>query len=139
MWTLTLDARLQQILEEEALVAMNSTDAEGVTVVAMDPRTGDVLGMCSVPGLDLSDRTDRSKEGSVCAALQEVYPPGSTFKPLMMAAALELGLAHLDGPPLDCREFLGPRTIRDTHPSSEPLDLEEIIVSLEQYRDGQPF
>ena len=126
--TLTLDARLQQILEEEALVAMNSTDAEGVTVVAMDPRTGDVLGMCSVPGLDLSDRTDRSKEGSVCAALQEVYPPGSTFKPLMMAAALELGLAHLDGPPLDCREFLGPRSIRDTHPSSEPLDLEEIIV-----------
>ncbi len=126
--TLTLDARIQQIVEEEALAARARTGAVSVTVVAMEPSSGDVLAMCSVPGIDLSDRQDRPQDGSVCAALQEVYPPGSTFKPLMMAAAMELGLVDPEGPPVDCRAFNGPRRIRDTHPKSEPLSVEEIIV-----------
>lgn len=126
--TLTLDARVQQIVEEEALAAFAALDARGVTVVAMEPATGDVLAVCSVPGLDLSDRADRPKDGSVCAALQELYAPGSTFKPLMMAAALELGIADPEGPPIDCGAFRGPRRIRDTHPTDVPLSLEEIIV-----------
>ena len=126
--TLTIDARIQQIAEEEAMAALERHGAKRVTVVAMDPETGDVLATCSVPGLDLSDSSDRPRDGSTCAALQEIYPPGSTFKPLMMATALQLGLAHPDEPPLDCRAFDGPRRIRDTHPKQDPLSLEEIIV-----------
>ena len=126
--TLTIDARIQQIAEEEAMAALERHSAKRVTVVAMDPRSGDILAISSVPGLDLSDTSDRPRDGSTCAALQEIYPPGSTFKPLMMATAMQLGLAHPDEPPLDCRAFDGPRRIRDTHPKQEPLSLEEIIV-----------
>ena len=125
--TLTLDVRLQQIVEEEALASLDEFEASRVTVVAMEPGSGDVLAMCSVPGIDLSDGRDRGKNGSVCAAVQEVYPPGSTFKPLMMAAAIQLGLAHPDEAPVDCTAFEG-RRIRDTHPQDHPLTLEEILV-----------
>jgi cell division protein FtsI (penicillin-binding protein 3) len=125
--SLTLDARIQQMVETEALLALESLDALRVTVVAIEPQTGDVLAMCSVPGIDLSDVSDRSKNGSLCAAVQEIYQPGSTFKPLMMATGLQLGLVHPGEPPIDCRAFDG-RLIHDSHPKQEPLTLEEIIV-----------
>jgi len=94
--TLTLDAKLQEITEKAF------GDRRGA-LVAIDPSTGGILAMVSTPTFDpnlfvdgirsddwdlLNNSPDRPM---VNRALNGAYPPGSTFKPFMALAALELG------------------------------------------------
>ena len=92
--TLVLDARLQEIAEE--VIA-----GEEAAVVVLDPSNGDVLAMASSPAFDpnvfspnisLADwkalRNDRAQP-LVNRTIAEVYPPGSTFKPMVAFAALD--------------------------------------------------
>lgn len=93
---LALDARLQQIAEEAF------EDYAG-SVVAIDPETGGVLALVSRPGFDPNlfvegidpvhwDELNNSPDHPLNnRALQGVYPPGSTYKPFMALAGLELG------------------------------------------------
>ena len=94
--TLTLDAKLQEITEKAF------GDRRGA-LVAIEPSTGGILAMVSTPTFDpnlfvdgirtedwdqLNNSPDRPM---VNRALNGAYPPGSTFKPFMALAALELG------------------------------------------------
>ncbi|TCJ12780.1 penicillin-binding protein 2 [Parasulfuritortus cantonensis] len=94
---LYLDAKLQQVAES------SFGELRGA-LVALDPRNGGVLALVSKPGFDpnlfvdgidptswkeLNDSLDRPL---INRALRGVYPPGSTFKPFMALAGLELGL-----------------------------------------------
>jgi penicillin-binding protein 2 len=94
--SLTLDARLQEVVEKLY------GDRRGA-LVAIDPKTGGVLALVSMPGFDpnlfvdgidsqnwdaLNNSIDRPM---INRALNGTYPPGSTFKPYMALAALELG------------------------------------------------
>jgi penicillin-binding protein 2 len=93
---LALDAKLQQIAENAF------GDYKG-SVVAIDPETGGVLALVSRPGFDPNlfvegidpthwDTLNNSPDHPLNnRALQGVYPPGSTFKPFMAMAGLELG------------------------------------------------
>ena len=95
--TLTLDLDLQAVAE---------LSLEGVrgAVVALDPRTGEVLAMVSRPAFDLNvfsthvsaDYWKQLMEGDanpmLNRAIQAQFAPGSTFKPMMALAALETGL-----------------------------------------------
>lgn len=89
---LTLDARLQQIAEQQLAGKRGA-------VVALDPRTGAVLAMASSPTFDLNE-VDKSwaaissDPGSplVNRATEGAYAPGSTFKIITASAALEEGL-----------------------------------------------
>jgi penicillin-binding protein 2 len=93
---LTLDAKLQDVVEK------SFGDRRGA-LVAIDPKTGGILALVSMPGFDpnlfvdgidpqnwdlLNNSPDRPM---IDRALNGVYPPGSTFKPYMALAALELG------------------------------------------------
>ncbi len=94
--TLTLDAKLQEITEKAF------GDRRGA-LVAIEPSTGGILALVSTPSFDpnlfvdgirtedwdlLNNSPDRPM---VNRALNGAYPPGSTFKPFMALAALELG------------------------------------------------
>ena len=93
---LTLDAKLQEVAERAF------GDRRGA-LVAIDPTTGGVLALVSMPGYDPNlfvDGIDLQNwdalntsidKPMVNRALNGVYPPGSTFKPYMALAALELG------------------------------------------------
>ena len=100
---LTLDPRAQ-VAAHQALVALPE-QAKGA-VVAMNPRTGEVLAMSSVPGYDPNRLASHDLEEVEQAwkrlnakdseplknrAVQETYPPGSTFKLVTAAAALSSG------------------------------------------------
>ncbi len=111
--TVTLDARLQQ--EAARLLA----GLRGAALV-LDPRTGDVLAMASAPApnpnqltaADFSAGPDRSP--LLNRALQGLYPPGSTFKIVVAALALERGLdLAFDCPAEGFRPSPGPSAIRD--------------------------
>jgi len=109
---LTIDAELQQIvedsIEEQILLAREYSVLEGGyhtgedcfkgAAVVMDVDSAEVLAMASIPGYDLNTfsadfnaiRTD-PREPLVNRATQGIYPPGSTFKILTAAAALDSG------------------------------------------------
>lgn len=88
---LALDLGLQAIAEEELDAGLSFAKAERGTVIVMNPKTGEVLAMASRPTYDLNLRENVAKAG-VNYATQAVYEPGSTFKFIATAAAIELGL-----------------------------------------------
>lgn len=102
--TLTIDAQAQQVATQALQSAIASTagaSGSGGAVVALDPSTGAVKAMASVPGYDpnaVQDarefrRLSRDSSGApiVNRATQSVYPPGSTMKVVTAAAALDSG------------------------------------------------
>ncbi|MBR7188559.1 MAG: PASTA domain-containing protein [Clostridia bacterium] len=94
--TLTLDASIQAFAEQAAREALSVNNAKAVRVLAMDPNTGAILAMVSKPDFDLNDPprndvaalTERMRNRVVADA----YEPGSTFKILTAASALEAGV-----------------------------------------------
>jgi len=94
---LTLDLRIQDILEQELDDGLRQYQAEKGSIVLMDPHTGYILGMASRPHYNLNVRENVSTAGS-SYALQAVYEPGSTFKVVAMAASLDAGIANLKTP-----------------------------------------
>jgi len=88
---LTLDMGIQAIVEEELDAAMTEYQGRKAAVVVMDPKTGGVLAMASRPNLDLN-RRERIVETGFNFALQAIYEPGSTFKIVAAAGALNENL-----------------------------------------------
>lgn len=134
---LTIDAYIQQITETHLKAAVNRFGAEWGTAVVMDPQTGEVLAMASVPAFDpakpipegLHEKEQiQARERLRNRAIADAFEPGSIFKPFIAAPALEARLTRLEevfairGP---ARQF-GSRTIRDVRPYDSLL-LKEVI------------
>ncbi|MBL8026888.1 MAG: penicillin-binding protein [Fibrobacteres bacterium] len=86
---LTLDVDVQEILESCLQNGINNTKAAGGAIIIMDPFTGDVLGMASYPFFDPNFFIKPSETGWRNNGIGMVYEPGSTFKIIAAAAALE--------------------------------------------------
>jgi cell division protein FtsI (penicillin-binding protein 3) len=134
---LSLDAAIQQMVEVELARAVAELKAVGGSAVIVDVPTGDVLAMASVPTLDPNDSHTWTRDRQVVRPVQTIYSPGSTFKPLMLAMAIDLGLVAPDElvnckPDQGVNAFFGRRPIHDTHPEHYPpsglLSLEDVIV-----------
>ena len=108
---LTLDATVQYYVEKALSEMVTSTEAQGATGIVMDVETGAVLAMASSPTYDLNDPSavyesrlaSLVKDGQLDLvdaqlrqwrnrAINDTYEPGSTFKVLTLAAALEEGV-----------------------------------------------
>jgi cell division protein FtsI (penicillin-binding protein 3) len=89
---LTLDASIQHIVERELGRAVREHRARRGTAVFLDPATGGVLAMASYPGFDPNDFAAAPAERWRNRAVQDLYEPGSTFKVVTAAAALDSGL-----------------------------------------------
>ncbi|HUG78911.1 MAG TPA: penicillin-binding protein 2 [Burkholderiales bacterium] len=134
--TLTLDMRLQQVAE----VAFGERRG---ALVALEPATGGVLALVSKPGFDpnefvdgiepqywsdLNSSADRPLNNRAIAGL---YPPGSTFKPFMALAALQLGKRTPRSTIVDSTGyfFFGERRFRDSKIGGHGVvDLHKSIV-----------
>ena len=93
---LTIDANVQYILEGIANKALIENEAEAVMLLAMDPKSGDILGQASVPSFDpnqfkQSTDTARMDRPSIWA-----YEPGSVFKVFTLASMLEASAINND-------------------------------------------
>jgi len=132
---LTLDMYIQQITESHLKDAVQSSDAIGGVAVVMDPNTGDVLAMAQSPSYDPnhynSYKTDNHQVRFTNHAISSVYEPGSTMKPLVVAAALEEGVLSEDSilPGHGGIYYLGKHRVRDTHPTKEMTTLELLQYS----------
>lgn len=94
--TLTLDSTIQYYIEQQLDEAQKATNAKSVTILAMDPKTGRILGMGSRPSFDPTDYENVAPEARKNLAISMSYEPGSTFKIITGSAALEEGVIQPD-------------------------------------------
>jgi cell division protein FtsI (penicillin-binding protein 3) len=88
---LTIDVNVQHILEEIAEQTLTENKAEAVMLLAMDPRTGDILGSASVPDFDPNDFRSSTEQARMDRPAIWAYEPGSVFKVFSLSALLDSG------------------------------------------------
>jgi cell division protein FtsI (penicillin-binding protein 3) len=115
---LTLDLGVQHIVESELDRVMREAGARAASAVVLDPSSGEILALANRPAADANRFGKSVPEARINRALVHQYEPGSTFKIVTMAAALEH--AHVDPHQLfDCENGVlraGIRTIHDETP-----------------------
>jgi len=89
--TLTIDAAIQHVAEKELNKMIEATDAKKGTVIVMNPRNGEILAMAVAPQYNPNEYNKYNYETVKNWVLSDVYPPGSTFKILTVASALNTG------------------------------------------------
>lgn len=93
---LTIDATIQQIAEKAMRECLEVNQAESVTCIVSDVRTGGVLALCIKPDYDPNEPPRNDVQALTelmrITAISDVYEPGSTFKILTAAAALDSGV-----------------------------------------------
>jgi len=91
---LTLDKTIQYVAEREVEAVYRRTGSKAAMAVAMDPRTGDVLAVAIRP--TFNPNTLGARDVVRNRAITDPFEPGSTFKAIMAAAALEEGVVRPD-------------------------------------------
>ena len=96
---LTLDAKIQSFAEKALMKLMAEQKPKSATAIVMNPNTGEILARSSKPSFDLNnpprDNVAELLQTVKNLSIVDVYEPGSTFKVLTMATALEEGVAEL--------------------------------------------
>jgi cell division protein FtsI (penicillin-binding protein 3) len=87
----SVDLRLQYLAYRELKAVVSASGARWGSVVVLDPRTGEVLAMVNQPSYNPNDREQYVPGNYRNRAVTDPFEPGSSFKPLVMAAALETG------------------------------------------------
>ena len=126
---LSIDLRLQYIAYRELKAVVNAHKARGGTLVMLDVDSGEVLAMVNQSSYNPNDRSQLSADRLRNKAITDLFEPGSTMKPISMAAALESGRfkvsSTIDTAP-GFRRF-GRFTIRD-HRNYGVINLTDVIA-----------
>ncbi|QHA91702.1 stage V sporulation protein D [Bacillus sp. N1-1] len=94
---LTIDSQIQTIMERELDIAEATYHPDGAAAIAMDPNTGEILGMSSRPDFNPEEFQEVSPDvWNQNKPVWSTYEPGSTFKIITLAAALEEGEVDLE-------------------------------------------
>ena len=88
---LTLDATIQQFAREALMTQFKAFEAEGAVAVVANPRTGAILAMVSLPDFDPANARNTDPNLFYNRAVTDQYEPGSIFKPIVTAIALDAG------------------------------------------------
>lgn len=106
--TLTIDRTIQFIVEEKLRQAVEKYGAKGGTVIISDPKSGHILAMATYPSYQPSLFSEFDEKLYKNPAIADTYEPGSTFKLVTMAAALDTKSVE---PTTRCDICSGPRRI----------------------------
>lgn len=92
---LTIDAAIQHIVETALTNAMAKHAPAGITGIVMRPRTGEILAMASMPSYDPNDLSTITTNTEPNRVISDVMEPGSTFKTIVIAGALDEKIVKL--------------------------------------------
>ena len=108
----SLDVNIQSFAQQAAQKVMKAKKAKSVRIVMMNPQNGEIYAMVNVPEFDLNDpytlnttssknMSDKKKQEALNgmwrnACVSDTYEPGSTFKVIVAASALEAGVVKLE-------------------------------------------
>lgn len=135
--SLTIDATIQRMVEEELAAIAEKYSPEKATIIVSDPRTGFILGLANYPSFDLNtfNKLAPGEQGRMRnTAVADEYEPGSVFKIVAVAGALNEGIVTT-GTEFDCTlekiDYEGITRNLPREDSSEhfdhPLSVAEII------------
>lgn len=127
--SLTLDVVYQYQLERQLDQLMAKHAPVGACAAVMDPATGEILAMASRPAFDPTHPEAAPENSWRNLMIQAAYEPGSTVKPLVVAAALDKGVVG-ETDVLDCERGayrMGPRVLHDHHRYGN-LSLKDVLV-----------
>ena len=93
---LTIDEKIQYIAERELAAEMNETHALSGTVIVENPHTGEILALANAPTFNPNIFNKVSPQSLKNRAVSDIYEPGSTFKIVTLAAALEEKITNPD-------------------------------------------
>jgi cell division protein FtsI (penicillin-binding protein 3) len=114
---LTLDQNIQLVVEQALAETVAQYSAKAGLVIVQRVRTGEILAMANCPVFDPNEFAQTAPETRVNRAIAYNYEPGSTFKPMVVAAALNEGLFTPETV-IDCENgewrYLN-RPLRDVH------------------------
>src|SRR3989338_273833 len=87
---LTIDRNIQIFVEDILEKLLEKWDAERGTIIVQDPESGKILAMADRPSFDPNDYSSYAPNLFLNKSVQEIFEPGSSFKPITMAAGLDL-------------------------------------------------
>ncbi len=126
---LTLDSGLQNIVETELVDAMQKHNPISISCTMIRPRTGEILAMATFPNFDPNRPGKFPPDALRNRVIADLAEPGSTFKLVVVSAALNEAVVKLDDQ-FDCEHghfFYAGRTLHD-HESYGVLSVERIIT-----------
>jgi cell division protein FtsI (penicillin-binding protein 3)/stage V sporulation protein D (sporulation-specific penicillin-binding protein) len=134
---------LQNIVENEIDAAMQEYTPQKATIILMRPQTGEILAMANRPHFDLNQRSETKPEEMKNRAIVDMMEPGSTFKIVSAAAALnehkvrpdttmfcENGLWNFGGRPLHDHKAYGELSVRDILVKSSNIGAAKLAISV---------
>jgi cell division protein FtsI (penicillin-binding protein 3)/stage V sporulation protein D (sporulation-specific penicillin-binding protein) len=140
---LTVDLNLQNIVENEIDAAVREFNPQKATIILMRPETGEILAMANRPHFDLNKRSTADPETMKNRAIIDMMEPGSTFKIVTTAAALnekkvrpettvfcENGLWNYGGRALHDHHGYGAMTVNDVLIKSSNIGVAKLALSL---------
>jgi cell division protein FtsI/penicillin-binding protein 2 len=155
---LTIDATLQYFTERALARAVEEHGASGGTIVMVDPPTGEILALANFPTYDVNHYTE-ARDAWLDRAIGRPYEPGSTFKIVTAAAALEKGVVdysdvfdcsagviNVGGLPIRDHEHMGlltfPKVLIDssnvgTVKFAMRLDRTDFYATIKKFRFGE--
>lgn len=130
--TLTIDAAIQHICEKELQKMVDEKEALRGTVIVMNPKNGEILAYAVYPTYDPNNFRNASPDLIKNWTLTDVFPPGSTFKIVTVASAMELGKINEHSKILDTgKTTIGKWEIKnydyDVHPYPGEISLEYLF------------
>src|SRR5258706_1453741 len=126
---LTLDEKIQYIVQRELLAAIEKTHALAGSVIVMNPNTGEILAMSNWPRFNPNAASEAPAEARMNRAVTALYEPGSTFKLITLAAAFDQEITRPDEV-FDCENgaiYIAGHRIRDHKPFGL-LNVSEILA-----------
>jgi cell division protein FtsI/penicillin-binding protein 2 len=140
---LTVDLGLQTIVENEIDAAMAEYSPQKATIILMRPQTGEILAMANRPNFDLNLRSEAKPEEMKNRAIIDMMEPGSTFKIVAAAAALnerklrpnssvfcENGLWNFNGAALHDHRAFSYLSVRDVLIRSSNIGAAKLALSV---------
>src|SRR5881296_1197169 len=140
---LTVDLGLQNIVENEIDAAMQQYSPQKATIILMRPQTGEILAMANRPHFDLNLRSEAKPDQMKNRAIIDMMEPGSTFKIVAAASALnerkmrpdssifcENGLWNFGGAALHDHRAFGYLTVRDILIKSSNIGAAKLALSV---------
>ncbi len=135
---LTIDLSIQHIIEDQLDKLVQKYQPAGAFVIVMRPRTGEILAMANRPTFDPNERRGAKPDQMRNRCLTDTFEPGSTFKAVSIAAAINEGVVTL-GTPIFCENgefYYGGFTLHD-HERYGMLTVREVIAKSSNIGTGK--